>query len=70
MSKLGKGEPPLSYTEERTAKQLAKAAKVSLPTVYRRIQVYKDLGAIIAESKIPGQATGPAPTYYRLVKAP
>jgi hypothetical protein len=63
-------ELPLSFADDRTAKQLARLAKCSIPTVYRRIQALKDLGAVISESRVPGKQTGPVPLRYRLVKAP
>ena len=60
---------PLSSRIEATAKELARIAKCSVPTVYRRLQVMRAAGAVISETVLATGKTGPRPVRYRLVKA-
>lgn len=55
-------------TKEKSALQIAKLAHVSVPTVHRKLAALKEAGAVLAETKVPGDKTGPIPTKYRLVK--
>ena len=53
---------------ERSAREIAKIAHCSVPTVHRHLQALKEAGAVLAETKVPTNKTGPIPTRYRLVK--
>lgn len=51
-----------------SAVELAERAHCSLPSVYRRIEKLRELGAEIVETKEPRKQKGPTPTKYRLVR--
>jgi len=53
---------------ECSARQIAKVAHCSVPTVHRKLEALKAAGAQLAERKVPGKKTGPIPTKYQLVK--
>lgn len=53
---------------ELSAQEIARLAKCSLPSVYRRIERLRELGAEIEEKREPRKKTGPTPTMYRLVR--
>jgi DNA-directed RNA polymerase specialized sigma24 family protein len=58
----------IRFMEQRdlSAQEIARLAKCSLPSVYRRIERLRELGAEIEEKKEPRKKTGPTPTKYRL----
>lgn len=60
----------IRYMDRRdlTAQEIAKEADCSLPSVYRRIERLRELGAEIREVREPRKKTGPTPAKYRLVK--
>jgi biotin operon repressor len=51
-----------------SAQELAERVDCSLPSIYRRIERLRELGAEIKETKEPRKKTGPRPTKYRLVR--
>jgi DNA-directed RNA polymerase specialized sigma24 family protein len=56
------------YRRDLSAQELAQRIHCSLPSVYRRIDRLRELGAEIKETKEPRKKTGPTPTKYRLVR--
>lgn len=60
----------VSFMDRRdlSAQEIAQRAKCSLPSVYRRIERLRELGAEIRETREPRKKTGPTPATYRLVK--
>ena len=58
----------LSPTVARSAAELARKAKCSLPAVYRRLNSLALAGAIIVEVRTPRHKPGPTPRKFRLAK--
>ena len=52
--------------KDLSAEEIAKKARCSLVSVYRRLARLRELGADITETRKPRKKTGPTPTTYRL----
>jgi len=55
-------------TDEKSALQVAKLARISVPTVHRKLRELREAGAVLSETKVPRRKTGPVPTTYRVVR--
>lgn len=59
----------LAKRKNVSARTLAELVDCSLPTVYRRLQLLIEAGAIITEARTPGSKTGPVPRLFTLTRA-